>query len=52
MSIWMLLLYAIAMVALVIDGPEPQLAYHVVAILSLGVFIAAVLRGGIRKPVV
>jgi len=52
MSIWLLLLYAVAMVTLVIDGPEPQAAYHIIAAVSLAGFVAAVLKGGIRKPVV
>ncbi len=52
MSIWMLLLYVLAMVTLVVDGPEPRLGYHIIAILSLAGFLAALLKGGIRKPVV
>lgn len=52
MSIWLLLLYALAMVTLVVDGPEPRLAYHIIATLSLAGFLAAVIKGGIRKPVV
>ena len=52
MSIWLLVLYAVAMAMLTLDGTVPAALCHSVAAVSLLAFTAAVAKFGIRKPVV
>ena len=52
MSIWVLVLYALAMSMLVLNGTTPAALFQMGAAVALAGFSVAVLKFGIRKPVV
>ena len=52
MSIWLLVLYALAMSMLVLNGTAPAALFQTVAVAALTAFSVAILKFGIRKPVV
>jgi len=52
MSIWLLLSYALAMIAMILAVVAPDILWEPLLAVTAGIFAVGVARAGIRRPVV